>query len=224
MELNDIDLNLLVVFNQLLIDRRVSKVATSLGLSQPGVSNALARLRKLTGDALFLRTPKGMEPTPFAEQLAEPTARALQVIHGGAQPARIVRPGNVEARLHRGHDRHRRDLLPAEADEGARARRARRLAQHGAQHGRQPAGRDGGRPRQPRHRAVAATQGRLLPAPTVQAALRLHVPARPPLDKRKMSLERLFCGRPCGRGFGGHRPWPGGRASEAPEGRSQGAC
>ncbi|MDR3454639.1 MAG: LysR family transcriptional regulator [Rhodoferax sp.] len=81
MELNEIDLNLLVVFNQLLIDRGVSKVATSLGLSQPGVSNALARLRKLTDDPLFLRTPKGMEPTPFAEQLAEPTARALQVIH-----------------------------------------------------------------------------------------------------------------------------------------------
>lgn len=81
MELKDIDLNLLVVFNQLLIDRRVSKVATSLGLSQPGVSNALARLRKLTDDPLFLRTPKGMEPTPFAQQLAEPTARALQVIH-----------------------------------------------------------------------------------------------------------------------------------------------
>ena len=54
MELNEIDLNLLVVFNQLLIDRRVSKVATSLGLSQPGVSNALARLRKLTDDPLFL--------------------------------------------------------------------------------------------------------------------------------------------------------------------------
>lgn len=81
MELNEIDLNLLVVLNQLLIDRRVSKVATSLGLSQPGVSNALARLRKLTDDPLFLRTPKGMEPTPFAQQLAEPTARALQVIH-----------------------------------------------------------------------------------------------------------------------------------------------
>ncbi|MBS0452261.1 MAG: LysR family transcriptional regulator [Proteobacteria bacterium] len=81
MELKDIDLNLLVVFQQLLVDRRVSTVATSLGLSQPGVSNALARLRKLTGDALFLRTPTGMQPTPYAQQLAEPTARALQVIH-----------------------------------------------------------------------------------------------------------------------------------------------
>ncbi|RSZ45636.1 MULTISPECIES: LysR family transcriptional regulator [unclassified Variovorax] len=81
MELKDIDLNLLVVFQQLLVDRRVSKVAASLGLSQPGVSNALARLRKLTDDPLFLRTPNGMEPTPYAQQLAEPTARALQVIH-----------------------------------------------------------------------------------------------------------------------------------------------
>lgn len=81
MDLNEIDLNLLVIFNRLLIDRRVSKVATSLGLSQPGVSNALARLRRLTDDPLFMRTPKGMEPTPFAQQLAEPTARALQVIH-----------------------------------------------------------------------------------------------------------------------------------------------
>ncbi|MEB0057018.1 LysR family transcriptional regulator [Variovorax sp. LG9.2] len=81
MELKDIDLNLLVVFQQLLVDRRVSKVAENLGLSQPGVSNALARLRKVTNDPLFLRTPTGMEPTPFAQQLAEPTARALQVIH-----------------------------------------------------------------------------------------------------------------------------------------------
>ena len=70
MELHDIDLNLLVVFNQLLAERRVSKVADKLGISQPAVSNALARLRKLFGDELFLRTQNGMEPTPFADQLA----------------------------------------------------------------------------------------------------------------------------------------------------------
>ena len=81
MELKDVDLNLLVVFNQILIERRVSKVAENLGLSQPAVSNALARLRKLTGDTLFLRTTKGMEPTPFAVQLAEPIAYALGMIH-----------------------------------------------------------------------------------------------------------------------------------------------
>jgi len=81
MELEDIDLNLLVLFNQLLVERRVSKVADNLGLTQPAVSNALARLRKLLGDELFLRTPSGMQPTPFAEQLSEPVAYALGMIH-----------------------------------------------------------------------------------------------------------------------------------------------
>ena len=81
MELQDIDLNLLVLFNQLLVERRVSKVADNLGLTQPAVSNSLARLRKLLGDELFLRTPSGMEPTPFAEQLAESVTYALGMIH-----------------------------------------------------------------------------------------------------------------------------------------------
>ncbi len=82
MELKDIDLNLWVVFNQLLAERSVSKAADALGLSQPAVSNALARLRKLTHDDLFLRTTRGMEPTPRAQQLAEPVAQALGLIHG----------------------------------------------------------------------------------------------------------------------------------------------
>ena len=81
MELKDIDLNLLIVFNQLLIDRRVSRVAESLGLTQPAVSNALARMRRVMGDELFLRTSRGMEPTPFATQLAEPVTEALAMMH-----------------------------------------------------------------------------------------------------------------------------------------------
>ncbi len=83
MELHEIDLNLLVVFKQLLVDRRVSKAAESLGLTQPAVSNSLAKLRKLFGDELFLRTPKGMEPTPLADQLAESVSYALAMIHSG---------------------------------------------------------------------------------------------------------------------------------------------
>ena len=81
MELRDVDLNLLVVFNELLAERRVNAVAQTLGITQPAVSNALARLRRLLGDELFLRTSRGMEPTPFAEQLAEPVADALATLH-----------------------------------------------------------------------------------------------------------------------------------------------
>lgn len=81
MDLRDIDLNLLVVFNHLLVEKRVSAVADRLGLTQPAVSNALNRLRRLLGDELFLRTSRGMEPTPFAVRMAEPIAYALRTIH-----------------------------------------------------------------------------------------------------------------------------------------------
>ena len=96
MDLKDIDLNLLVVFNQLLIDRSVSRVAENLGLSQPAASNALGRLRKLTGDTLFLRTSKGMEPTPLAQQLAEPIAYALGLIHGAVNQRSSFEPATAK--------------------------------------------------------------------------------------------------------------------------------
>ncbi|MCE2831531.1 MAG: LysR family transcriptional regulator, partial [Oxalobacteraceae bacterium] len=69
MNLKDIDLNLLVIFQHLLTGRRVSAVAAKMGLTQPTVSNALNRLRQQLGDELFLRTSKGMEPTAYAMQL-----------------------------------------------------------------------------------------------------------------------------------------------------------
>ena len=53
-------------------------MARQLKLSQPAVSNALARLRRTFGDELFVRTAQGMQPTPLAQQLAEPVAAALQ--------------------------------------------------------------------------------------------------------------------------------------------------
>jgi DNA-binding transcriptional LysR family regulator len=80
LNLREIDLNLLVVFLQLYKERRVAVVAENLGLTQPAVSNALSRLRKTLGDELFLRTARGMEPTPYASQLAEPIAAALASI------------------------------------------------------------------------------------------------------------------------------------------------
>ncbi|MFJ3056332.1 LysR family transcriptional regulator [Herbaspirillum sp. NPDC087042] len=79
-EPRDIDLNLLVVFQEVFQERQISSVARRLGLSQPAVSNALARLRRSFGDELFVRTAQGMQPTPLAAQLAEPVAAALQQV------------------------------------------------------------------------------------------------------------------------------------------------
>lgn len=83
MELTDIDLDKLLLFQQLMTEPRVSKVAEKLGLTQPAVSDALAKLRRQFGDDLSVRTSSGMMPTPFAEQLAEPIGHALSMIHSG---------------------------------------------------------------------------------------------------------------------------------------------
>jgi len=92
MDLRDIDLNLLVVFNELLKSGRVNVVASRLGLTQPAVSNALARLRRSLGDDLFVRTATGMQPTPLAEALAEPVAYALGAIHGALNQSVVFDP------------------------------------------------------------------------------------------------------------------------------------
>lgn len=95
MELKDVDLNLLVVFHRLLAERSVSKVAETLGLSQPAVSNALARLRRLMNDELFVRTPRGMEPTPFAQAMAATVAQALDLLHGAVNRQSAFDPATV---------------------------------------------------------------------------------------------------------------------------------
>lgn len=99
MELRDLDLNQLVLFRQLMAERRVSRVAEQLGLTQPAVSNALARLRRQFGDELFVRTPSGMVPTPFAEQLAAPVGQALALIHTGINPPGRFEPASVQRAL-----------------------------------------------------------------------------------------------------------------------------
>jgi DNA-binding transcriptional LysR family regulator len=73
----EIDLNLLVIFQEVFQERQISSVARKLELSQPAVSNALARLRRSFNDELFVRTTSGMQPTPLALQLSEPIAQAL---------------------------------------------------------------------------------------------------------------------------------------------------
>jgi DNA-binding transcriptional LysR family regulator len=80
MDLADFDLNLLRVLRQLLRERSVSAAAASLGLTQPALSNALRRLRARLDDPLFVRTPAGMEPTPFALSIAAPLEDALQLV------------------------------------------------------------------------------------------------------------------------------------------------
>jgi DNA-binding transcriptional LysR family regulator len=85
MNMTDLDLNLLRAFDAIATEGSVTVAGERIGLSQPAMSNALARLRLLFDDPLFVRTPRGMRPTPFAQQLARPVREALRLVQGALQ-------------------------------------------------------------------------------------------------------------------------------------------
>lgn len=85
MNLRTFDLNLLLIFDAIYTERSISKAAERLSLSQPAVSNSLARLRDRLDDPLFQRTAEGMVPTARARALAEPVRQALDLIGSGLQ-------------------------------------------------------------------------------------------------------------------------------------------
>ncbi len=77
MQLKDIDLNLLRLFDAVYRQRNVSRAAESLELTQPAASHGLNRLRLLIQDPLFVRKPGGVQPTPKADRLAAAVRQAL---------------------------------------------------------------------------------------------------------------------------------------------------
>ena len=80
MDFQGIDLNLLAAFDALMSERNVTRAAARVRVSQPAMSAALSRLRKLFADPLFLRSARGLLPTPRARELAEPLSQALRQI------------------------------------------------------------------------------------------------------------------------------------------------
>jgi DNA-binding transcriptional LysR family regulator len=80
MDIQRLDLNLLVVLDMMFVERRTTRTAERLGMSQPMVSYALAKLRHAFADDLFVREGNAMRPTPFAERLREPVHRVVATV------------------------------------------------------------------------------------------------------------------------------------------------
>lgn len=99
MNIAALDLNLLVAFEALLIERSVSRAADRIGLSQPGMSNALARLRNVFNDRLFSRNRQMLVPTGRAVALAGPVRDALNLIRNAISDQREFDPSRAETRF-----------------------------------------------------------------------------------------------------------------------------
>ena len=80
MDIKNVDLNLLVLLDTMMERRSVTRAAEALGLSQPATSAALARLRLVFGDPLFVKVGSAMQPTPRTLKLAAPVRRVIAAI------------------------------------------------------------------------------------------------------------------------------------------------
>ena len=87
-----LDLNLIPYLVAMEDTRNVSRAAEQMGVSQPRVSTALGRLREYFGDPLFVRTSRGMEPTPRALALIPAARDALVRIEKGMLDAQAFDP------------------------------------------------------------------------------------------------------------------------------------
>lgn len=96
MDIGRLDLNLLRVFEALHAERHVTRAGARLGLTQSAVSNALKRLRLVFQDDLFQRTPRGMEPTALARELASPVATALDAVRAALDLNRPFDPARAQ--------------------------------------------------------------------------------------------------------------------------------
>ena len=90
------DLNLLPIFAALMEERSVTRAAQRVGMTQPALSNALARLRLMMQDQLFIRERYGLQPTPIALELAPVIADALARLDDAVLGQQDFDPGNAE--------------------------------------------------------------------------------------------------------------------------------
>ncbi len=91
-----LDLNLLVVFDAVAQERNATRAAAKLNMTQPAISHALGRLRTALRDELFVRTPEGMAPTPYAERLVGPVRGALEGLQTALDGAAAFDPQTAE--------------------------------------------------------------------------------------------------------------------------------
>jgi DNA-binding transcriptional LysR family regulator len=96
MDEGGIDLNLLRVMQVVDQEGSVTRAARRLGLSQPAVSNALARLRRSMGDPMFVRSTMGMEATPRARRVLDALDAAMGLIRLGLRDATQFDPASTE--------------------------------------------------------------------------------------------------------------------------------
>lgn len=91
---SSLDLNLLRVFDEVMVERSLTRAGLRLSMTQPAVSNALRRLRETLGEDLFRRNGFGVEPTAYAQTIWPTVRDALQQLKD------VLAPGVFDPATH----------------------------------------------------------------------------------------------------------------------------
>ncbi|HEY3537409.1 MAG TPA: LysR family transcriptional regulator [Trinickia sp.] len=97
--LREVDLNLLVIFKDIMETRNISATARRLNMSQPAASNALARLRATVGDELLVRSGQTMQPTQVAELIAQDVADGMALLQAALSRRETFDPAHDARRF-----------------------------------------------------------------------------------------------------------------------------
>jgi len=96
MHLKEVDANLLVILDALLVDASVTRAAERLGRSASAISHALAKLREIFADELFVRAGQRLVPTATALELAPTVHVILAGMESLLRPAKPFDPTETE--------------------------------------------------------------------------------------------------------------------------------
>lgn len=114
--LRHVDLNLFVVFEAIFSEGGLTPAGRKLGLTQPAISHALARLRATLGDRLFVRQGSGVVPTPFSQNIIGDVRQALNILEGRLKDHQRFDPASATRAFHLGLPAGMEaELLPAVA-------------------------------------------------------------------------------------------------------------
>lgn len=98
-QLQQMDMNLFLVLEAIYNERNLTRAAEQLHITQPAVSNALARLRRTLDDPLFIRGPAGMTPTPLTDNIMPRVQQALTLLGGSLNEQRQFKPAEATKTL-----------------------------------------------------------------------------------------------------------------------------
>jgi len=96
MHLKEVDANLLVILDALLVDASVTRAAERLGRSASAISHALAKLREIFADELFVRAGQKLVPTAKAIELAPTVHVILAGMESLLRPTKPFDPSDTE--------------------------------------------------------------------------------------------------------------------------------